>query len=154
MSEAEQQKQQTRDNWLARAGNWNDWAARLEKQQKGLNEPLIEAAEIGPGLEVLDLASGTGEPALTIATQVGAEGRVTASDLVAEMLAGTERRADEKGLANMRFQVTDMQALPFEDATFDRVTCRLGLMYVPSPAKALSETRRVLRPGGRAAFLV
>ncbi|MDP6705372.1 MAG: hypothetical protein QF893_03425 [Alphaproteobacteria bacterium] len=44
MSQAEEQKRQTRDNWVSRAGNWNDWAARLEKQQKGLNEPLIEAA--------------------------------------------------------------------------------------------------------------
>jgi ubiquinone/menaquinone biosynthesis C-methylase UbiE len=154
MSQAEEQKRQTRDNWVSRAGNWNDWAGRLEKQQKGLNAPLIEAAEIEPGLDVLDLASGTGEPALTIAGRVGSEGSVTATDLVAEMLAGAERRAAEKGLANMRFQVTDMETLPFDDASFDRVTCRLGLMYVPQPAQALIEARRVLRPGGRAAFLV
>lgn len=154
MSEAERQLAETYDNWVARSGNWNDWAERLEPQQKGLNEPLIEAARIAPGQRVLDLASGTGEPALSIARLVGARGRVTASDLVPEMLAGARRRAAEKGLANMAFEVADMQALPFPEASFDRVTCRLGLMYVPAPARVLAEVRRVLAPGGRAAFLV
>jgi len=154
MDEAARQLRETYDNWVSRSRSWNDWAERLEPQQKGLNQPLIEAAGIGPGLRVLDLASGTGEPALSIAAVVGPGGRVTASDLVPEMLAGARRRAAEKGLANMAFQVADMQALPFADAAFDRVTCRLGLMYVPEPAKALAEAWRVLAAGGRAAFLV
>jgi len=154
MDEFEQQLRETRRNWVGRSGNWNDWADRLERQQRGLNEPLIEEARIGPGMRVLDLASGTGEPALGIAATVGAGGHVTATDLVPEMLAGARRRAAEKGLANMAFEVADMQALPFGDASFDRVTCRLGLMYVPEPPRALAEARRVLRSGGRAAFLV
>jgi ubiquinone/menaquinone biosynthesis C-methylase UbiE len=153
MSEAERLLRETRDNWATRAGNWNAWAERLERQQRGLNEPLLEVAGIGPGMACLDLASGTGEPALSIAAAVGPLGRVIATDLVAEMLAGARRRAAGKGLANMTFEVADMQALPFEDASFDRVTCRLGLMYVPEPARAAAEARRVLKPGGRAAFL-
>lgn len=154
MDEALRQRRETYDNWVSRSRNWNEWAERLEPQQKGLNEPLIEAAGIGAGDRVLDLASGTGEPALSIASVVGPRGWVAASDMVPEMLAGARRRAAEKELANIGFLVADMQALPLADATFDRVTCRLGLMYVPEPARALAEARRVLAEGGRAAFLV
>lgn len=154
MDDVERQLRETRQNWRGRSGNWNAWADRLERQQRGLNEPLIEEARIAPGMHVLDLASGTGEPALSIAAAVGPAGHVTATDLVKEMLAGARRRAAEKGLANMSFEVVDMQALPFAGASYDRVTCRLGLMYVPEPPRALAEVRRVLRPGRRAAFLV
>ncbi len=154
MVDAEQQAGETFDNWRSRSANWNHWADRLEKQQRGLNEPLIEAAQIEAGQTVLDMASGTGEPALSIAAIVGAGGRVTATDLVPEMLAGARRRAAEKGLGNMAFETADMQSLPFADEKFDRVTCRLGLMYVPRPDQALEEVHRVLRPDGRTVFLV
>lgn len=152
--EAAQQQQETRDNWTLRAGQWNEQADHLAKLARGLNEPLMAAAGVQPGHQVLDLASGVGEPALSMAAKVGAAGQVTASDLVPEMLAGTERRAKEQGVTNMAFQVTPMEELPFVDDSFDALTCRLGLMYTPSPERALAQARRVLRPGGRAAFLV
>ncbi|MDP6832224.1 MAG: class I SAM-dependent methyltransferase [Alphaproteobacteria bacterium] len=114
----------------------------------------MAAAGVAPGHQVLDLASGVGEPAVSMAALVGPDGRVTATDLVPEMLAGTERRAREQGVGNMAFQVTAMEELPFDDDSFDAVTCRLGLMYTPLPERALAQARRVLRPGGRAAFLV
>jgi ubiquinone/menaquinone biosynthesis C-methylase UbiE len=137
-----------------RAGQWNEQADHLAKLARGLSEPLMAAAGVQPGHQVLDLASGVGEPALSMAAKVGAAGQVTASDLVPEMLAGTERRAKEQGVTNMAFQVTPMEELPFVDDSFDALTCRLGLMYTPSPERALAQARRVLRPGGRAAFLV
>ncbi len=152
--ESARQQQETKENWVQRAGQWNEQADHLAKLAHGLNNPLMEAAGVGPGLHVLDLASGVGEPALSMAETVGPDGSVTATDLVAEMLAGAERRAGEKGLSNMRFQVTAMEELPFPDATFDAVTCRIGLMYTPSPERAAAQARRVLRPGCRAAFLV
>ncbi|MBT7286237.1 MAG: class I SAM-dependent methyltransferase [Rhodospirillaceae bacterium] len=148
------QQQETRENWALRAGQWNAQADHLAKLDRGLNEPLMAAAGVQPGHQVLDLASGVGEPALSMAALVGPDGKVTASDLVPEMLAGTERRAREQGVANMAFQVTPMEELPFADDSFDALTCRLGLMYTPSPERALAQARRVLRPGGRAAFLV
>jgi SAM-dependent methyltransferase len=151
---ARQQQDETRDNWVLRAGAWNEQADHLARLAGGLNEPLIAAAGVTPGHQVLDLASGVGEPAISIAALVGPDGSVTASDLVAEMLAGTERRAKEQGVANMAFRVTPMEELPFDDDRFDVVTCRLGLMYTPSPERALAQARRVLRPSGRAAFLV
>ena len=153
-SEAARQQQETRQNWILRAGAWNEQADHLARLARGLNEPLIAVAGVAPGRHVLDIASGVGEPPISMAALVGPEGTVTATDLVAEMLAGTERRAKDQGVTNMAFQVTPMEELPFDDDSFDAVTCRLGLMYTPSPERALGQARRVLRPGARAAFLV
>jgi SAM-dependent methyltransferase len=149
-----QQQRETRENWALRAEQWKEQADHLAKLAHGLNKPLVAAAGVGPGHHVLDLASGVGEPALSMSGTVGPEGSVTATDLVAEMLVGAERRAAEQGLTNMRFRVTPMEELPFEDDSFDAVTCRIGLMYTPSPERAVAQARRVLRPGGRAAFMV
>ncbi len=147
-------KAAVREGWTVKSEAWNRWADHLAELAARLNEPLIAAAEIAPGQEVLDLASGIGEPALTTARRVAPGGRVTATDLVPEMLAGAKRRAAEAGIDNMRFEIADMEALPFDDAAFDRVMCRFGIMFCPRADRALAEARRVLRPGGRAAFMV
>ena len=101
----------------------------------------------------VDLASGPGEPAVTIARLVGPDGGVVATDLVEEMLAGARRRIAD-GVGNLEAQTADMQDLPFADGSFDRVTCRFGIMFAPEPARAFAEVRRVLRPGGKCAFMV
>lgn len=143
-----------RAEWALRGPAWDRQADRMAALAARLNQPLIEAAEVRPGLEILDLASGAGEPALTLAALVAPGGSVTASDLVEEMLAGARRRAEAAKLANLRFELADMEALPFAEASFDRITCRFGLMFPPDTAKALREARRVLRPGGLAAWMV
>ncbi len=150
----ERQKRETYDNWVSRGAAWDANADRMQKLARGLNQPLIEAANIRAGQHVLDLASGAGEPAMSIAELVGREGSVTATDLVPQMLAGARRRVAEAGIGNVAFEVADMESLPFVDDRFGAVTCRLGLMYVPSPERAAAEARRVLKDGGRAAFLV
>ncbi len=141
-------------NWNIRVPAWTRWAERVERMARRFNQPLIDAADIAPGMRVLDLASGAGEPALTIARTVGASGRVVASDLVDAMLEATRTRAAAEGLSHLSAEVADMEALPFIDASFDRVTCRFGIMFVPDPVQALREARRVLVPGGRTAFMV
>lgn len=140
--------------WQARGEVWNRHAEVMARPAQAMNQPLIDAADIRPGQQVLDLASGPGEPALTIAGMVGPDGHVTATDLVPEMLEGAGRRAADQGISNLSAEVADMQALPFEDGRFDRVTCRFGIMFPPDKAAALRECHRVLKPGGRAAFLV
>ena len=154
MTETSIDKGDVARNWTNRAPAWNKWAERVERMARRFNEPLIEAAGIAPGMHVLDLASGAGEPALTIARTVGAEGRVTATDLVDDMLEGTRRRARDADLSQLSCEVADMEKLPFEDVRFDRVTCRFGIMFVPDPVKAFRETLRVLKPGGRTAWMV
>lgn len=142
------------EDWRGRARHWDAWADRMAEMADRFNRPLIEAAGIQPGDTVLDLASGTGEPALSIARTVGPQGRVTATDLVPDMLDTVTRRARESALGNIAFEVADMESLPFPDGAFDRVTCRFGLMFVPDPVRALAEARRVLAPGGTVGLMV
>ncbi len=147
-------KDDMRARWRERGPHWDGQADVIAEMADKMNRPLIDAAEVRPGHVVLDLASGAGEPALTIAREIGPTGYVTATDLVDEMLAGCRRRADQAGLANIGFRLADMEALPFDDDSFDRVTCRFGIMFVPDPDKALREIRRVLKRGGMAALMI
>lgn len=143
-----------RARWTASAEAWDRWADPMADLADKLNRPLLDAAGMIDGDRVLDLASGAGEPALSAARRVGSGGLVVGSDLVPGMLAGAVRRAAAATDAAPAFTAADMTALPFADATFDRVTCRFGIMFVPDTAGALREVRRVLRPGGTAAFMV
>ncbi|MDQ6906626.1 MAG: class I SAM-dependent methyltransferase [Chloroflexota bacterium] len=141
-------------NWSERAAKWRHWHPILTEWWQGVTDLLIRWAEPASGMRVLDLASGTGEPALSLAPRVGPDGTVTATDVIPEMVAIAVENATEQGITNMRFQQADAGALPFPDASFDRVTCRFGVMYFPDVPRALGEVRRVLRPGGRAVFAV
>jgi ubiquinone/menaquinone biosynthesis C-methylase UbiE len=116
-------------------------------QTREATDALIEVARILPGLIILAIASGTVEPAFTLAKAVGPDGRVIATDLAPDMLAAAEENARGDGLANLSSQA-DAHALPFPDESFDRVTCRFGVMYFAEVGQALGEIRRVLRPGG------
>lgn len=147
-------KAEVHHTWAAKGAAWDRRADDLADRAERFNQPLIEAARIEPGQRVLDLASGAGEPALSIARLVGDGGLVTATDLVPEMLAGARRRAAEAGLANIRFEIADMEALPFGDGAFDRVVCRFGVMFAPRADAAFAEARRVLVAGGRVAYVV
>src|SRR5919202_5906594 len=136
------------------AAAWRRWHSKHAQQTRPLTDLLVQAAQIRPGLHVLDLASGAGEPALGLAQAVGPEGQVTATDLSEAMLSIIRDAAREQGLTNLRYRQADAAALPFPDQSFDAVTCRLGIMHIPNAARALREALRVLREGGRAAFLV
>ncbi len=129
------------------------WKAKSAVMGKAVTEALVEYAQPIPGMHVLDLASGTGEPAISIAMRVGAQGRVTALDLSADLLEIASRRAQERGLQNLSTQQADAQALPFEDESFDLATCRFGVMFFHDAALALRELHRVLRKHSRACFL-
>jgi SAM-dependent methyltransferase len=109
---------------------------------------LLDAAAVGVGDTVLDVACGTGVVAAAAAERVGPSGAVTGVDVNSGMIAvaARDRRA--------RWVQADAARLPFLDGGFDRVLCQAGLQFVPDRLGALREMRRVLRPGGRAALLV
>ena len=112
---------------------------------------VLGAAGVAPGCRVLDVSTGTGEAALGALSVVGASGFVVGADISPAMLEGARVRLDEPRFWPV---ATDGQALPFRDASFDRVICQLGLQFFTDPARGLAEFRRVLRSGGSVAVCV
>ncbi len=151
----DQFKELVRQEWSdpATVEGWRRWFPKMLVQFQPGTDVLVQAAQVEPGMHVLDLASGSGDPALALAAAVGPAGRVTATDSSTEMLALAEANARLQGLTNLTFRQADAQALPFPDGSFDRVTSKLGVMYFVESGHALREIRRVLKPGGRVALL-
>jgi len=137
--------------WDAKASDWAAQSDTLAAMADRYNLPLLEASRLVAGDVVLDLASGVGEPAFTESRMVGPDGMVIATDLSIAMVQALQQRDFHRRLA---LAAADMQQLPFRDTCFDRVICRFGIMFVPEPVQALRAVHRVLKPGGRAAFMV
>jgi len=146
--------QRSRTYWAERSKVWaaNTVAGRAEDDT--FNQMIIAEAGIAPGEVVLDIASGTGNPAVSIASSVPGLGSITCTDLTPRMLDTAAQRARNLGISVMRFAAADMAALPFAGNTFDCTTCRFGLMFPDDKVAAVGEAMRVLKPKGRAAYLV
>src|SRR5271169_1094713 len=129
------------------------WKAKSAAMGQPITDALVEYAQPKPGMHVLDLASGTGEPAISLASRVGSGGQVTATDLSAGLLEIAAQRAEARGLKNFTTQQADAHSLPYPEDSFDLATSRFGVMFFSDPVLALVELRRVLRPGARACFL-
>lgn len=143
-----------RQDWNRVAGGWEKWDRFFDEQMAFLNHRLVADARVRSGLRVLDLGSGTGYPALLAAQAVGANGSVMGIDLAEHMLAVAEKKATRLDLQNVTFRVGDVSTLPFESASFDAVTSRFCLMFLPEIPKAAAEITRVLKPGGWVAVAV
>ncbi len=126
-----------------------DYPSMVETFLLPLGPRLVEAAGIGPGMKVLDVAAGTGNASLP-AAKLGA--RVTASDLTPELLeAGRERARDDQ--LELDWVEADAENLPFEDGSFDVVISAIGVMFAPMHERAAAELVRVTRQGGRIGLL-
>lgn len=157
MSKSEDEiRQHARMEWNAAAPGWKKYGKDMFKWLAPVSDQLIRSTGITSGQSVLDVATGTGQPALTIAGMVGPNGRVVGVDLSPEMLEVAKKEAAYLGLTNVVvFQVVKDENLSmFSDNTFDSVVCRNGLMFMPDPVKALKAFLRVLRPGGKASVTV
>jgi SAM-dependent methyltransferase len=130
------------------------WKAKSAAMGRDVTEALVAYAAPQANMRILDLASGTGEPAITIATRIAPSGHVTAFDLSADLLAIAADRARSRGLTNVTVQQGDAQQLPFPDEQFDLATSRFGVMFFADTQRALRELLRVLKRGARACFAV
>lgn len=143
-----------RQDWNRVAGGWEKWDRFFDEQMAFLNHRLVADARLRSGMRVLDLGSGTGYPALLAAQTVGPTGNVVGVDLAAQMLEAARRKASSLKLSNMTFQTGDVTSLPFEKVSFDAVTTRFCLMFLPEIPKAVAEIARVLKPNGWLAVAV
>lgn len=136
-------QEQGRRVWSA--GNWDQVADYVRQ----VGSPLLEAIGVEPGMRLLDIGAGSGGSIAIPAAQRGA--RVVASDLVADHFQAGRRRAGEAGV-EIEWVEADALDLPFDDASFDRVTSTFGHMFAPDHALAASEMVRVCKPGGVIGF--
>src|SRR6185436_6593945 len=117
-----------------------------QQQLKPAQDLLLEMANIQDGEQVLDIACGTGLVTFKAAEKAG---YVLGTDISDGMIELARNVSQEKAISNIAFERMDAEKLELKDESFDIVLCALGLMYVPDPFLALSEIKRVLKPGGR-----
>ena len=146
-------RDQQKETWNKFSGGWKKWDAFNMNFLKPMGNALIKALDIKSNDVVLDIASGTGEPSLSIASIV-TNGEVYATDLSDEMLHIARTYADERGINNIEFKVADVSDLPFKDNFFDKVCCRLGFMFFPDMQVAANEMFRVCKSNGKVATSV
>lgn len=136
---------------------WNQSAGAYVRQLRTL-EPfrrdLVSRLNVTPGERVLDMGTGPGEPALTIANLVGPIGHVTGIDLSENMISTARRTAEARRQENVDFQVMDCGSMPLPDSMFDAVTSCFGFQIFTDPEAAAREAHRVLKPGGRVCVTV
>ena len=152
MQEGDRLREEQRQLWSAAADAWQK-GAETPLPMDPVTERLLLEARIGPGMRVLDLGSGAGNPAFFLAERVGSDGSVLGLDLSSAMVEGTSERASRRGLTNVGFRLIESEVeLGVPPASFDAATARCCLMYPPDPAAAVRALAAAVRPGRRIAF--
>lgn len=147
-TQAEQIQEQQKLSWNKFSPGWKKWDEFTMNFLKPMGDVIIENLQLKDNDQVLDVATGTGEPGLTIAGLIP-NGKVTGIDLAEDMLAIAAENARSKGISNYETLSADVCELPFDDATFNAISCRMGFMFFPDMLLAASQMYRVLKPGGR-----
>ena len=141
-------------NSFGRANASQKWRRQSAAMGNDMTVAIVAAAQVQSGMRVLDIACGTGEPAISIAGLLAGSGEVVGMDISPAPLKIARDRAAQRGLSNVTFEQADAHELPFPDNGFDRITSRLGVMFFSDLPRALGEMHRVLKPAGRAILLV
>jgi ubiquinone/menaquinone biosynthesis C-methylase UbiE len=152
-SQLEEIREQQKQSWNKFSPGWKKWDELTMDFLKPMGLEIIDQIKPSGNDVVLDIAAGTGEPGLTIATMLNG-GKVIITDLAEDMLAITKENATARGITNIETKACDVCELPFADNSFDAVSCRFGFMFFPDMQLAINEMARVLKPGGRIATSV
>jgi SAM-dependent methyltransferase len=128
---------------------WRTYDGVEQRLTAPVSERMLDLAELRPGMRVLDLATGRGEPAVRAAHRVGPTGAVLGVDLSGELLQMARERAAREGLSNLDLRAVNAESLEgVPTAHFHATLARWGLMYLDSPVAALSAARRAMVPRG------
>lgn len=146
-------REQQKASWNKFSPGWKKWDDLTMSFLKPMGDEIIRLLNPKDADVVLDIAAGTGEPGLTIATMLK-DGKVIISDLSEEMLEIARENATKRGIKNIETRACDVCELPFSDNTFDIISCRFGFMFFPDMHLAAKEMVRVLKPEGRIATSV
>jgi ubiquinone/menaquinone biosynthesis C-methylase UbiE len=148
-----QQLEQQKNIWNKYSGGWKKWEELMTAAMSPTTEKVIELLSLAGDEKILDVASGPGEPGLTISRKLP-RGSVNGTDLSENMVAIANERAQILGITNYHSQSADACHLPFPDNNFDHVVSRFGIMFFPDLKEGLHEMIRVLKPGGSLTVLV
>jgi len=154
LMEPDEYRRTSFETWEAMAPGWERWRAEVEATSTPVREWMLRALAPRVGDTVLELAAGPGDTGFAAAAILGEHGRLISTDLTPAMVEVARRRGAELGLRNVEHRVMDAERIELEDDSVDGVLCRFGYMLMADPAAAFSETRRVLRSGGRLALAV
>jgi ubiquinone/menaquinone biosynthesis C-methylase UbiE len=149
----EEIREQQKESWNKFSIGWQKWDCLLMGFSKPMGNEIIRMLNPKDAEIVLDVASGTGEPGLSIAKKLNG-GKIVISDLSENMILIAQEKAARSGIKNIETAVCDVCELPFPDNTFDAISCRFGFMFFPDMLLAAKEMMRVLKPGGRVATAV
>ncbi|WP_400191563.1 class I SAM-dependent methyltransferase [Hymenobacter sp. B81] len=152
-TQLEEIREQQKATWNKFSAGWRKWDDFTMDWLRPMGEEIIRSLHVKPTDLVLDVAAGTGEPGLSIAT-LARDGKVVITDLAEGMLDVARDKARARGIRNYETVACDVCELPFPDETFDAVSCRFGFMFFPDMLLAAREMQRVLKPGGRLAAAV
>ena len=146
-------RDQQKEVWNRFSPGWKKWDEMTMTFLKPMGDQIIRLLNPKDYDLALDVASGTGEPGLTIAT-ILTGGMVVITDLSEGMLDVARSNAARRSVKNLEFVACDASELPFADNSFDIISCRFGFMFFPDMSLAMKEMFRVLKPGGRIAAAV
>jgi ubiquinone/menaquinone biosynthesis C-methylase UbiE len=146
-------REKQKESWNRFSPGWKKWDDFTMEFLKPMGDEIIRLIDPKGKDNVLDIASGTGEPGVNIASRLNG-GKVVLTDLADHMLDTAREKAGRQGIKNVEFRACDACELPFEDNTFDAISCRMGFMFFPDMELAAREMVRVLKPGGRIATSV
>ena len=141
----EDYREYTRTTWNESAGPYVGLMRTLEP----FRAEVVKRLRARHGERILDMGTGPGEPAMTLAREVGPMGHVTGVDLSETMIALAQEKARATGVPNVDFRTMDCSALTLPDSSFDAATCCFGFQIFTGPEAAAREAHRVLKPGGR-----
>ena len=152
-TQLEEIREQQKQSWNKFSPGWKKWDDLTMDFLKPMGDEIIASINPSGNELVLDIAAGTGEPGLTIASMLSG-GKVTITDLSDDMLTIAKENATKRGIKNIETRACDVCELPFPDNSFDAISCRFGFMFFPDMQLAANEMGRVLKPGGRMATSV